>query len=117
MDEGKGRQAGAAEREFAERRRQLAEYISGFAVQRKETRGAFLTVRRENFMPENMRQYAYADDAIPIWGGQTISQPSTISVMLELLEVKEGMKVLEVGSGGGYALALLSKLVGGDGKG
>ena len=116
MDEGKGRQAGAAEREFAERRRQLAEYISGFAVKRKETRGAFLAVRRENFMPENMRQYAYADDAIPIWGGQTISQPSTISVMLELLEVKEGMKVLEVGSGGGYVLALLSKLTGENGK-
>ncbi|HLC93004.1 MAG TPA: protein-L-isoaspartate(D-aspartate) O-methyltransferase [archaeon] len=102
--------------DLANQRSRLVEYISGFAVKRHETKDAFNAVRRENFMPPNMRQYAYADDAIPIWNNQTISQPSTISIMLELLEVKQGMNVLEVGSGGGYVLALLSKMVGADGK-
>ena len=101
-----------SEKEFESLRTELVEYISPLAIKRKETKNAFLSVRREKFMPENMRGYAYADDAIPIGEGQTISQPSTIAIMLELLEVKDGMKVLEVGSGCGYVLALLSKLVG-----
>lgn len=101
---------------FREQREQLVEYMSGFAAKTAAVEKAFLSVRREEFMPENMRQYAYADDAIPIWSGQTISQPSTIAIMLELLGAEKGMNVMEIGSGCGYVLALLSRIVGDGGK-
>ena len=101
---------------FEAQRAQLVEYISGFSVKTPAVKDAFLAVRREEFMPQGVRQYAYADDAIPIGFEQTISQPSTIAIMLELLGTGKGMKVLEVGSGCGYVLALLSKIVGEEGK-
>ncbi len=77
---------------------------------------AFLEVPREIFISEHYHLHAYEDTALPTMGGQTISQPTTIAHMLELLQVEEGMKVLEVGSGCGYVLALLSHRVGGKGK-
>ena len=77
--------------------------------------GAFMNAKREIFFRGNP-EHAYIDSAFPIGHGQTISQPSTIAVMLELLGVGEGMKVLEVGSGCGYVLALLSELAGEKGK-
>ena len=77
---------------------------------------AFREVPRERFFPENAREHAYGDDAYSIGFGQTISQPSTLAVMLELLQARPGHKVLEVGSGCGYVLALLSRLVGEQGK-
>jgi len=86
------------------------------AVKTRAVERAFLNVKRELFFSEENRQYAYIDSAFPIGFGQTISQPSTIAVMLELLEVKKGMRVLEVGSGCGYVLALLSELVGARGS-
>lgn len=76
---------------------------------------AFRKVPREHFIPAPMRKHAYDDDALPLFEGQTISQPTTVMIMTQALEVKEGMKVLEVGSGSGYQAALLSKLVGPDG--
>lgn len=71
---------------------------------------AFNKVNREDFVPENMKKYAYADDALPIGYDQTISQPSTIAFMLSLLEIKDNQKILEVGSGSGYVLALLANI-------
>ncbi len=103
------------ELEFDKQRGQLAEYIS-VSLKTREIKNAFFEVKREQFMPQNMRQYAYADDAISIGHGQTISQPSTIAIMLELLDLKSGMNALEVGSGCGYVLALISKIVGEKGK-
>ncbi|HIH09545.1 MAG TPA: protein-L-isoaspartate(D-aspartate) O-methyltransferase [Candidatus Diapherotrites archaeon] len=102
--------------EHSKRRSQLVEYISGFAIKSKSVRDAFLSVGRENFVPKSLERYAYADDALPIGESQTISQPSTIAIMLELLSVKEGMKVLEVGSGSGFVLALLSRIAGEKGR-
>jgi protein-L-isoaspartate(D-aspartate) O-methyltransferase len=78
--------------------------------------GAFADVKRENFVPENFKHLAYKDIALHIGQNQTISQPSTIAIMLSLLDVQEGQKVLEVGSGCGYVLALISKIVGSSGK-
>jgi len=75
---------------------------------------AFNIVPRENFVPEDMKQFAYIDDALPLVKGATISQPSTIAFMLELLELKKGQKVLEIGSGSGYVLALLAEITGGE---
>ena len=82
----------------------------------KEILNAFSKVKRENFIPKELKSYAYEDIALPIGEGQTISQPYTIAMMLSLLELKKPQKVLEVGSGCGYALALLSEIVGKNGK-
>jgi len=77
---------------------------------------AFLKIPRENFVLEGYSNQAYADYALPILGGQTISQPTTIMLMMHYLELKKGQKVLEIGSGSGYQTALLSKIVGSKGK-
>ena len=82
----------------------------------KQIVGAFSKVKRENFVPEDVKYLAYEDEALPIGKGQTISQPYTIALMLSLLELKKGQKVLEVGSGCGYVLALLSEIMGKKGK-
>ncbi|MDP3992255.1 MAG: protein-L-isoaspartate O-methyltransferase [Nanoarchaeota archaeon] len=79
---------------------------------------AFSKVKREDFVPRNVRMMAYEDTALPIGHGQTISQPYTIAVMLSLLDLKKGggQKVLEIGSGCGYVLALISEIIGENGK-
>lgn len=77
---------------------------------------AFSKIKRENFLPQQVKDSAYEDTALPIGQGQTNSQPYTIAVMLSMLELKKGQKVLEIGSGSGYVLALLSELVGENGK-
>lgn len=71
---------------------------------------AFASVKRERFIPEQWKAHAYDDIALPIGHGQTISQPYTIAFMLQLLDVKDKQKILEIGSGCGYVLALLSVL-------
>jgi protein-L-isoaspartate(D-aspartate) O-methyltransferase len=71
---------------------------------------AFKKVPREEFVPDKHRKYAYADIALPIGEEQTISQPTTIAFMLQLLDTAPDHTVLELGSGGGYVLALLSVL-------
>ena len=82
----------------------------------KQILSAFEKIKREDFIPENLKERAYEDAALPLEFGQTISQPYTIATMLSLLELKPGFKVLEIGSGCGYVLALISKIVGKNGK-
>lgn len=77
---------------------------------------AFGAVDRANFVPEKLREEAYADYPLPIGFGQTISQPSTVAFMLEKLDVRPGQKVLDIGSGSGWTTALLSVLVGEKGR-
>lgn len=77
---------------------------------KKDIVKAFEKVERERFVPDAYRSVAYEDTALPIGQGQTISQPSTIAFMLRLLNVQNGQKILEVGSGSGYVLALLSEM-------
>ncbi len=71
---------------------------------------AFFKVSREKFIPKQFKEHTYQDIAIPIGYKQTISQPYTIAFMLTLLEVKNKQKILEIGSGSGYVLALLNEL-------
>ncbi|MEK6917606.1 MAG: protein-L-isoaspartate O-methyltransferase [Nanoarchaeota archaeon] len=77
---------------------------------------AFAAVDRKNFIPPLIKFLAYDDNALPIGHGQTISQPHTIAVMLDLLHLKKDQKVLEVGCGSGYVLALMSEIVSENGK-
>ena len=72
---------------------------------------AIAKVKREDFVPERLAAYAYEDIALPTEDGSTISQPSTIAFMLDKLELKQGQKVLEIGSGSGYVLALISEII------
>ena len=77
---------------------------------------AFRQIKRADFMPENMKDLAEVDEAMPIGQGQTISQPKVVAFMLELLEPKAGEKILDVGSGSGWTSALLSEIVGDKGR-
>ncbi len=73
-------------------------------------------IDRKDFMPYEMKEKAYVDTAMPIGNGQTISQPSTVARMLSLLELKEGDKVLEIGTGSGWNAALIAYVIGEKGK-
>jgi protein-L-isoaspartate(D-aspartate) O-methyltransferase len=71
---------------------------------------AFKKIERKKFISKEFHMHAYEDSPLPIGAGQTISQPHTIAFMLDLLELKDNQKILEVGSGSGYVLALISKI-------
>ncbi len=71
---------------------------------------AMRKVPRHLFMPEPIRPSAYADMALPIGEGQTISQPYMVAVMTELLDLKGQERVLEIGTGSGYQAAVLAEL-------
>ena len=71
---------------------------------------AMAEVPRELFLPEDQRRRAYRDGAVRIGEGQTMSQPWIVACMAQLLELDGDEKVLEVGTGSGYAAAVLSRL-------
>ena len=71
---------------------------------------AMEAVPRHRFLPEGLRAHAYEDRPLPIGEGQTISQPYMVARMTELLQVRPGAKVLEVGTGSGYQAAVLAQL-------
>ena len=67
-------------------------------------------VRREDFVPQSLRDYAYRDQPLPIGKGQTISAPHMVAIMCELLRVEPQSRVLEIGTGSGYHAAVLGEL-------
>ena len=69
------------------------------------------TVPREQFVPELLRRQAYADGALPIGHGQTISQPWVVAAICTALELAGGERVLDVGGGAGYSTAVIAELV------
>ena len=79
-------------------------------IANSEVLSALESIPRERFIPENYRNQAYENIALPIGENQTISQPYVVAKMTELLEVKNNHKVLEIGTGSGYQCAILSKL-------
>jgi protein-L-isoaspartate(D-aspartate) O-methyltransferase len=72
-------------------------------------------IPRELFIPEQYRLNAYDDTPLPIGHGQTISAPHMVAIMCDLLDLQNGMKVLEVGGGSGYHAAVMAELVRPDG--
>lgn len=77
---------------------------------------AFLLIPREEFISADLQHYAYADQPLPTLRKQSISQPTTIALMLQALQIKPGEKVFEVGAGVGYQAALIGTMIGPSGK-
>jgi protein-L-isoaspartate(D-aspartate) O-methyltransferase len=73
---------------------------------------AFAAVSRADYLPDSVRDEAAYDGPLAIGHGQTNSQPRTVAAMLELLDVRRGQRVLDVGCGSGWSTALLQHLVG-----
>jgi protein-L-isoaspartate(D-aspartate) O-methyltransferase len=71
---------------------------------------AMREVPREAFLPPELGEFAYEDSALPIGEGQTISQPYIVALMIEALDVRPEHRVLDVGTGSGYAAAVLSRI-------
>ncbi len=79
-------------------------------IKSDRVKNAFLSVDRAHFVPSQYREMAYYDDPLPIGHSQTISAPSMVAIMIELLDVQSDHKVLEIGTGSGYNACLLAAL-------
>ena len=91
-------------------RNQLAKLVSGKGITDKNVLAAIAKVPRHLFLDSSFEDYAYKDQAFPILAEQTISQPYTVAFQSQLLEIKPGDKVLEIGTGSGYQTAVLLEL-------
>ncbi len=91
-------------------RNQLVETIKSKGISDLNVLNAIGNVPRHLFMDSSFIDHAYQDKAFPISADQTISQPYTVAFQTELLEIKKGDKVLEVGTGSGYQAAVLCEL-------
>jgi protein-L-isoaspartate(D-aspartate) O-methyltransferase len=101
----------ATEDPFIEARQRLtAHAVTVQDLQDADVIRALGVVPRHRFVPESLIDSAYHDTALPIGYGQTISQPSLVALMTELLELEPGDKVLEIGTGSGYQAAILAEL-------
>ncbi len=96
----------------AERHRMVAEQIEARGVRSGLVLDAMRKVPRERFLPERLAEFAYDDSPLPIAAGQTISQPYIVALMTEALALEGGEKVLEIGTGSGYAAAVLAEIAG-----
>src|SRR3954451_7621343 len=84
--------------------------IAGRGVQDRRVLEAMRKVPREAFVGEGLEEFAYEDAPLPIEEGQTISQPYIVAAMTEAAEVRPGDRVLDVGTGSGYAAAVLAEI-------
>lgn len=91
-------------------RNKLAETVEAKGIQDKKVLAAIKAIPRHLFMDSSFEDHAYQDKAFPIAADQTISQPYTVAFQTELLEIKQGDKILEIGTGSGYQTAVLLHL-------
>ncbi len=99
------------EKYFDEKRKEMVEFqIKRRGVKDPLVLKAMLKVKRHLFVPENLRKEAYEDYPLPIGEDQTISQPYMVAIMTELLELRGGERVLEIGTGSGYQTAILAEI-------
>ena len=94
------------------RERMVIETIERRGITDRQVLRAMRAVPRHLFVPEEEQEYAYGDFPLPIGYGQTISQPYIVALMTDLLELREGDKVLEIGTGSGYQAAILAEIPG-----
>jgi len=98
---------------FDEKRRRMVDrQILGRGIRDANVLAAMANVRREAFVPAQVRKFAYDDRPLPIAADQTISQPYIVAYMIEALNLQVGDKVLEIGAGSGYAAAVLAEIAG-----
>jgi protein-L-isoaspartate(D-aspartate) O-methyltransferase len=96
---------------FAKARREMIQSsIAARGVRSERVLKAMLAVKREAFLPEHLHEFAYEDAPLPIAAGQTISQPYIVALMVEALLLKGDERVLEIGTGSGYAAAVLAEI-------
>jgi protein-L-isoaspartate(D-aspartate) O-methyltransferase len=95
---------------FAAARVQMLDDLRAHGITDARVLDALARVRREEFVRPEDRNRAYTDQALPIGGGQTISQPYVVALMTQLLALRGGERVLEIGTGSGYQAALLALL-------
>ena len=86
--------------------------IEARGVRSQKVLDAMRSVPRELFLPEDIREFAYEDTPLPIAANQTISQPYIVAFMTEGLALEGGEKVLDIGTGSGYAAAVLAEIAG-----
>jgi protein-L-isoaspartate(D-aspartate) O-methyltransferase len=99
--------------DYARARQKMVERLRHhYGLRDERVLAAMEAVPRHLFIPEALRTRAYGDHALPIAGGQTISQPFIVARQTELLEVTREDRVLEIGSGSGYQTAILSQVAG-----
>lgn len=91
-------------------RKKLIDGLKIKGIRNEKVIEAIGKVPRHLFMESTFIQFAYKDQAFPIGAGQTISQPYTVAVQTQLLEIEKGDKVLEVGTGSGYQAAVLLEM-------
>ena len=104
-------QAADSSRDFAKERLQMVEaQLQAHGVTNRSVLEAMKRVPRHKFVAPNLQPAAYGDHPLPIGHGQTISQPYIVALMTELLELKPGDKVLEIGTGSGYQAAVLAEI-------
>lgn len=97
--------------EFSEQRTLMLErQLRRRGVTDSRVLAAMFDVRREEFVPQDLRRRAYEDGPLPIGDGQTISQPYIVAAMTAALQLNGSERVLEIGTGSGYQAAVLSKV-------
>ena len=94
----------------SERERMVQYQIAARGVRSEKVLNAMRKVPRERFIPLEQSIFAYDDGPLPIGDGQTISQPYIVAYMTEALSLDGGEKVLEIGTGSGYAAAILAEI-------
>jgi len=103
---------GTDEMYTARREAMVRDQLVGRDIRDQLVLEAMRKVPRERFVPEMERDFAYTDGPLPIGAGQTISQPYIVALMTEALQLKGGERVLEIGTGSGYAAAILAEIAG-----
>jgi protein-L-isoaspartate(D-aspartate) O-methyltransferase len=93
------------------RQRMVSDQLRRRDIVDPQVLAAFGTVAREEFVPEELGPHAYDDAPLPIGGGQTISQPYVVAMTVQALQLNGRERVLEIGTGSGYAAAILGSLV------
>ena len=92
------------------RERMVRHQIAARGVRHPAVLEAMRTVPREAFLPEELGEFAYEDTPLPIAEGQTISQPYIVALMIAAVDPRPGNRVLEIGTGSGYAAAVISRI-------
>ena len=99
-----------------ERKRLVTNLCREGYIKTEHVKHAFLTVPRETFIPDSLKNYAYIDTPLDIGQSQTISAPHMVAIMCEALDIKDHQKILEIGTGSGYHAAIVASLVGETGQ-